>query len=236
MNTKKKNANVSPAAAELLALTSTDPFTSTDSIVSDLEIADPVIRNSVRNKSTVTLGLDQTFSSVAATAATLVAAIDKAEKAFEQTQIKLREYGKAKRDLYNKTYKSNVVTVNIPYCPTGETELKYAQVICSSKYSVSKDAVLAIKDKLGDSFSKLFNQSDDKVLKPDAIVLFEKILKDVGIPDEKIQQSMSVLFDISTTVSTKDSYESEHEKLPDNLRAILDQIVTRHKPGLKFPK
>lgn len=233
-------ASISSALSELLALTTPRPATTPGvptEAVSGLH--DPAIRGAVRNKSTVTLGTDPAFTETAKKAAELKFALEAAKSLFETVQTEVRAYGKTKRDLYNDTMRCKVTTVNVPYVTspdeTGVTVSKHVQVICADRYSVTKDAVLSLKKDLGDNYSKLFVEETTKSLKSNAEDLFKKILKDVGLPEDKISAAMEVLFDTDTSVAATPEYEDEHKKLPEEMQLILNQAVTRAQPGLKFP-
>lgn len=248
-NKQDKVASISASLAELLSLTAPKSPENPTPLSSSLSegLADPAISQAKRNKNTVTLGFDPEFAPVAEKAAKFHSALQTAKSLFEEVQGDVREYGKTKRNVYNKTYRVNVTTVNVPYFTDafGEPQedgtapkmrvQKQVQVICSNKYSVTKDAVLGLEVEFGDTWGKLFVKDETKSLKPNAEDLFKQILKDVGLPDDRITASMSVLFDTNTTVATREDYEAQHELLPEEKKLILSQIVTRAQPGLKFP-
>ena len=192
-----------------------------------VQINDPAIAGATRGKgssSVVTLGLDPAF------------ALERAEQEFKVLQSEMRDYGASKRGLYNDTFKSNVTTVKVPYeveTPGGK-ELQYVSVICSNKYSVQKDIVLGNKEALGEAYPRLFVEETTKALKPNAEELIRGILKEVGLGPEEVETSMENLFETTTKVATTENYETEAKKLPDDLKTILGQAVTRAAPGLKF--
>jgi hypothetical protein len=233
---------VSQALAELLARTA--PAASATATSSPAEVIDPAIDGATLHNSVVRLGLDPKFTRVAARAVKLIAILKERQAMFAAVQGELRTYGKAKRDGYNALMRRDITTVSIPYLarvpkdPASETpgrELRYVQVICTSKYSVVKETVLAMEQELGDAFRKLFVKEEERVLKPDTLGLFKQILKDLGVPEGRIAPTMDVLFETNIRVLAHDDYETEHEKLPEKTRAILDQAVIRQQPSLRFP-
>jgi len=232
---------MSAALTEILSLTAPVPEATPSSLSADG--ADPAIEGAQQNKNTVTLGLDPAFMRVAARAAKLNSVLKSAAAMFTTAQGALRAYGKAKRDDYNSRWLRDVTTVNIPYYarvpkdPSSATpgrQLRYVQVICASRYSVIKDTVLKMEKELGDAFQKLFVKDEQQILKPGTEGLVKQILKEVGVPEERIAPTMSVLFDTDVSVSAHANYESEHKKLPEKTRLILDKVVVRQQPGLKF--
>lgn len=204
-----------------------------------VQINDPAIAGATRGKgssSVVTLGLDPAFAPSASQCAGLKEALERAEQEFKVLQSEMRDYGASKRGLYNDTFKSNVTTVKVPYeveTPGGK-ELQYISVICSNKYSVQKDIVLGNKEALGEAYPRLFVEETTKALKPNAEELIRGILKEVGLGPEEVETSMENLFETTTKVATTENYETEAKKLPDDLKTILGQAVTRAAPGLKF--
>jgi hypothetical protein len=234
----------SSTLAELLALTAQQPVTAESSPT--VEGCDPAIQGATQNKNTVTLGLDPKFTRTAARAAKLNAVLKSAAEMFANIQVELRAYGKAKRDAYNELWLRDITTVNIPYYvkvpkddPESETpgrRLEHVQVICTSRYSVIKDTVLRLERELGDAFQKLFVKAEQKVLKRNVEPLVKQILKEVGVPEERIAPTMAVLFETQVSVSARPDYETEHKKLPEKTRLILDQAVVRQQPSLRFPE
>jgi hypothetical protein len=233
---------VSAALAELLALTAPMPAAST--LASSTPEADsPAIREATLTNHVVTLGLDPAFTGKAARAAKLNALLRDAAQVFATSQAELRTYGKAMRDAYNGAMRCDVTTVNVPYYvkvpkdPTSETpgrKLEHVQVICTSRYSVAKDVVLKMEKELGEAFQKLFVKGESRYLRPNVEGLVKQILKDLGVPEERIEPTMGVLFTTDVTVAAHANYEAEHKRLPEKTRAILDQAVVRQQPGLKF--
>jgi hypothetical protein len=108
------------------------------------------------------------------------------------------------------------------------------QVICTSRYSVTKEVVLKMEKELGETFAKLFVKGEHKSLRPNVEGLVKQILKDLGVPEERIEPTMAVLFATDVTVAAHPNYEVEHKRLPEKTRMILDQAVVRQQPGLKF--
>jgi len=233
---------VSQALAELMSLTA--PAASATATSSPAEVLDPAIDGATLHNNVVRLGLDPQVAKIAARAVKLIAILKDRQAMFADVQVLLRTYGKAKRDAYNDFMRRDVTTVSIPYLarvpsdPDSETpgrELRYVQVICTSKYSVVKETVLRMEKELGDAFRRLFVKQEERVLKPDTLGLFKQILKDVGVPEDRLERTLDVLFETNIRVLAHDDYETEHKKLPEKTRAILDQAVVRQQPGLKFP-
>jgi len=78
---------------------------------------DPAIAGAKRGKSktTVTLGLDPSFTDKARDASALKVALVSAQAAFKALEGEVREYGAGKRDKYNDAFKCDVTTVEVPY-------------------------------------------------------------------------------------------------------------------------
>jgi len=201
-----------------------------------VQVNDPAIQGAKKDKNTVILGLDPSIAERAQYAANLKEALERAQADFEVSQAEMRDYGSGKRSLYNDTFKANVTTVKVPYSvqtPTGP-ETKHVLVICSNKYSVQKDVVLNNKAALGDSYNRLFVEESSKKLKANAEELIRGVFTDLGITGEELETTMGNLFEEEVKVKTTEQYEVESKKLPDDVRMILDQAVTRAQPGLKF--
>jgi division protein CdvB (Snf7/Vps24/ESCRT-III family) len=64
--------------------------------------------------------------------------------------------------------------------------------------------------------------------------LIRGILSEIGLGPDEVNASMENLFEETVKVSTTETYEQESKKVPDDLKVILDQAVTRAAPGLKF--
>lgn len=225
----------SSALTELLSLAEPVGPSVEDTKVDGL--ADPVLRYATRNKQTVTLNFDPNFESQAREAARLNSTILKAQEAFKKFQEAVRRYGAEKKDAYNAAFKSDVVTVNVPYHfddANGQNVVGHIQVVCSNKYNVAKEAILKLEKDLGDKFSKLFKKDVKKVLKPNSEALFKQILVDLGVPEEKLAGTMAVLFDDDVSVGTTEEYENVLKTLPEDVQVVLKQNVTRSQPGLKF--
>ena len=199
--------------------------------------ADPAIAGAKRDKNTVKLGFDPQFHERACYGAKLKAAMDRATSDFEIVQAELRDYGKGKRAVYNDAFKANVTTVCVPYPVEvpGGTETKYVQVICSNKFSVVKDMILNTEEALGDWTPRLFSKEVTKRLKPNAEELVRNLLSEMGLQGEELEASMGALFETDVRVSTREDFEQQAASAPPEVRAILDQAVTRSQPGLKFP-
>jgi len=208
-----------------------------------VQVNDPAIAGAKRDKNTVKLGFDPAISQTAERAASLKEALEKAESEFKLDQAVMRDYGIGKRGLYNDTYKCEVTTVSVPYVievpGEGDTmthETRYVQVICTNKYSVQQEIILGNKDLIGASYDRMFEETTTKALKPNAEDLIRNLLTEVaGISGVDLENTMEELFDTKTTVKATDKYESEFKKLPDSVKTVLDQAVTRSQPALKFP-
>lgn len=199
-----------------------------------VQVTDPAIAGAKRDKNVVKLGFDPAFHEKAAYGSKLKVALDRAQSDFEIVQAELRDYGRDKRKAYNSTFKTAVTTVGVPYSvetPEGP-ETKYVNVVCTNRYSVSKDIILNNKDTLGVWYEKLFDVEETKRLKPNAEALIRGLLTELGLPD--VEETMSVLFETDVKVTTKENFEQEEEKAPDVVRSLLSQAVTRAQPGLKF--
>ena len=207
------------------------------------QVNDPAIAGAKRDKNTVKLGFDPAVAAVAAHCARLKEALERAESEFKVDQSTLRDYGISKRGVYNDTFKCEVTTVQVPYTVDvpGESddaiahETKYVQVICSNKFSVQQDIVLGNKDLIGSPFERMFEETTTKSLKPNAEELIRNLLIEVGIKEEDVGATMSELFESKTVIKATDKYESEFKKLPDSVKLVLEQAVTRSQPALKFP-
>lgn len=209
-------------------------------------ISDPAIAGAVRKgkSSVVKLGLDPSILEDAREAASLTGEIKKLTALFAVRQTKMRDYGSEKRKAYNKVYRTDITTVDVPYTvevandqnsDTPGRETRFIQVVCANKYSISEEPVLAAKDTvLAGWFEKLFNMEKTKVLKPDAEGLIRKILSDNGIPEENLEKAMDLLFEEKTKVSTVEAYEAVEQEAPAEIRTFLAQSVTRYQPQLKF--
>lgn len=205
-----------------------------------VEINDPAIVGAKKSKSsasTVTLGFDPSIAEKAAYCASLKEALEKAEADFAVAQSEMRDYGKSKRALYNKTFKTTVTTVKVPYSVDvpGGHETKEVGVVCANKYSVQQEIILNNKDSLGEAYGKLFLETTSSTLKANAEELFRGILTDVaGFTPEQVDNAMEALVEKTTKVAATEVYEQEHEKLPDTVKTLLDQAVTRNQPSLRF--
>lgn len=230
-------------ALKALAAKKPAPTGASDAAV---QIADPAIAGARRSKSksTVLLGFDPSVAEDAATCAQLKRALADAEASFKVFQAKIRDYGKEKREAYNSAFKAGVTTVCVPYLsevphdPNSDTpgrETHHIQVICSNKYSVAQETVLANRETLGEHYDRLFVEEETKKLRANAEELIRDLLAENGIQGEALETVMSTLVEKTTKVSTTEAYEQEVRKVPESLRAVLDQAVTRVEPGLKFP-
>lgn len=209
-------------------------------------ISDPAIAGATRKgkSGAVQLGFDPKIQEAAKEAARITGEIKTLQAIFATKQTELRDYGAEKRTDYNRIFRADITTVNVPYVvnvpsdsdsDTPGRETRCVQVICSNKYSVAADSILKGDEVLGEWKGKLFNIEETKVLKPDAEALFRGILQEQGIVDEALEKAMSILFEKKETVSTVEAYEALEQTAPQPIRDFLAQSVTRNKPGLKFP-
>ena len=232
----------SSAIDTLKSLASKKPVVGTSVLA--IQLNDPAIAGAKKDKgSTVKLGMDPAIEKAAAFAAGLKEALTRAESDFSIAQSQLREYGIAKRSAYNLAFKCNTTTVCVPYTvevpsdgnsDTPGREIKYVQVICSNKYSVAKDAILANKEALGEFYPRLFIETSTKTLKPNTESLVMGILQEAGLKEEELINAMSTLFEEMIKITTTENYESEVKKVPEDVQTLLSQTVTRSQPGLKF--
>lgn len=217
------------------------------------QIDDPAIAGAKLRKNTVVLGMDPCFLAQAQYAANLHAALERAEAEFAVAQAAMRDYGISKRHAYNDAFRANVTTVEVPYydflqelpkasaadrvrhAPAPGQEAKVIQVICSNKYSVAQDTTLQNRDRLGEDFSRLFKLEETRTLKPNAQDLLLGVFAELGLEGEQLDTIMGQLFETKVKVSTTETYEQEVKRLPDDLKGLLSQMVTRAQPGLKFP-
>lgn len=237
-----------PSALEALKALAKKEKAPAGSVASKLvtDTNDPAIAGAKRGKSktTVTLGLDPSFTDKAREAAQLKEALVSAQAAFKALEGEVREYGAGKRDKYNEAFKCDLTTVEVPYLvevpvqdgsDTPGREQRVVQVICSNKYSVAQDTVLGIEEDLGDLFPRLFDKKEEKVLKPNAEELIRNLLGELGIQGDELENSMAALFETNVSVSATKDYEKEIKKAPEDVQSVLSQAVKRAAPGLKFP-
>jgi hypothetical protein len=209
------------------------------SVAISTQLTDPAIAGATKGKgsnSVVNLGFDPTFADKAAQCAALKSALDQAAVQFEVLQTETRDYGAKKREIYNSTFHGSITTVKVPFevdTPTGK-EKQYISVVCQNRYSVQPQMVLGAKDSLGDAYGRLFVEEVSKTLKPNAEDLIRGILAEVGLTSDQVEASMENLFDTTVKVKASENYEQEVKKVPEELRAVLTQCVTRAQPGLKF--
>jgi DNA polymerase III delta prime subunit len=227
----------SSAINALRALSKKSTVTATGTVLSSA-MTDPAIAGAhLRAKNVVELGNDPNFTNRARYAGQLHAALKIAESNFEAVKSEARSYALEKRDLYNSAFKASVVTVAIPYSvdtPTGP-ETRYMQVVCSNRYSVNQDMVLASRKELGGLFDRLFTLEETKVLKPNAENLIRDLLVEQGMNREEVDIIMDELLDTKNRVSVSKNYEQTSAEIKDpRIRAFLEQAVTRAAPSLKF--
>lgn len=205
------------------------------------QVNDPAIAGAhlaKKGSSQVILGFDPAIAATAERSAALKEALERAQAEFEVDQAAMRDYGIAKRGLYNDTFKADVTTVCVPFTvdtPSGK-ETRHVQVVCTKKWSVRKEIVLGNKELFGDAYERLFVEETTKALKPNAEELIRNLLTEVaGLSGDELEGTMEQLFDSTTTVKARDTYEQEFKKLPDAAKTVLEQAVTRSAPALKFP-
>jgi hypothetical protein len=204
------------------------------------QVNDPAIAGAhlaKKGSSQVILGFDPAIAPVAERSAALKEALERAQSEFEVDQAAMRDYGAAKRGLYNDTFKADVTTVCVPFqvqTPTGH-ETRHVQVVCTKKWSVRKEIVLGNRELLGDAYERMFAEETTKKLRPNAEELIRNVFAEVGLQGDELEAAMGQLFEEETTVKARDTYEQEYKKLPDQAKVVLDQAVTRSSPALKFP-
>lgn len=209
-----------------------DPTSTYADTVNDVAVA-----GAKRVKTTVQLGLDIDFAPTAKAAAEAKEALKRAEKEFEVHQAAVRDYGAEKRQIWNKSKRSLDTTVAVPYevdVPGGQKETRHVAVVCSNKYSVRKDTIEQVRGDLGDTYDRLFEEDRKKVLKPNCEEIVRGLLGELGMEGEELDTAMDSLFEEEVKIKTKKEYEREVEAVPEGLRDILDQAVTRAQPALKF--
>ena len=228
----------------LKALATNNPAPAeSSSLIAGLD--DPALKGAKRNKNVVNLGFDPEITERAQYCFELKSALEVAKSDFEIVQSELRKYGIEKRAAYNKAFKTSVTTVGVPYLievpiddesNTPGRETHTVQVVCTNKYSVEQDAVLALKNDLGSVYDRLFEEETAKTLRADAETLIRNLLKEVtGLNDAEVNNSMEKLFETKVKVKTTQDYETEIEKCPGAIQTVLAQSVVRTAPALKFP-
>lgn len=231
--TKKKSGGSALGALRAMGKKEkVDPTSTYADTVNDIAVA-----GAKRVKTTVQLGFDSDFAPTAKLAADAKDALKRAEKEFEVHQAQVRDYGIEKRKIWNKSKRSLDTTVAVPYevdVPGGQKETRHVAVVCSNKYSVRKDTIEQIRGDLGDSYDRLFEEDRKKVLKPNCEDIVRGLLGELGMEGEELEGAMDSLFEEEVKIKTKKEYEREVEAVPDGLRDILDQAVTRSQPALKF--
>lgn len=203
-----------------------------------MSLTDPAIQGASKSGSTVKLGFDPAFAESAKHCAQLNEALVQAQSEFGVLQSQVRDYGAKKRVMYNDLFKSDAVTVNVPYtvdAGPGQSQTKYVQVICTNKYSVQQDVIKNNKVEIGEFYGRLFEETETRTLKPNAEELIRNLLSEMGIVGEALDTTMDNLRDVSVSVKAKADYEKEARAVPEAIKTILDQGVKRQQPGLKFP-
>jgi hypothetical protein len=233
----------SSALDTLKALAKKKPVKSQSDLVT--ETNDPAIAGAKKEKNVVRLGIDPGITEAAAHAAALKEALEKAKAEFEIRQGEMRDYGAAKRELYNDTFRTNITTVNVPFTvevPTDEAsdtpgrETRFVQVVCTNRYSVEQDAILALEEEIDPAlFGKLFTKTETKTLKPNAEQLVRDLLGELGLEGDDLENSMATLFETTVKIAATKAYEQEIKKAPETVQTVLAQNVTRVAPGVKFP-
>ena len=200
-------------------------------------LTDPAIQGASKKGSIVQLGFDPSIAEKAKNCAALKEALENAESAFAVLQGDMRDYGAGKRVRYNDLFKSDAVTVAVPFEveTPGGIEKKFVQVICTNKYSVQQDIIKGNKDTLGEFYGRLFEETETKTLKPNAEELIRNLLTEMGLTGEQLDNTMDNLREVRVSVKAKESYEQEARSVPEAVKTILDQGVKRQQPALKFP-
>jgi hypothetical protein len=198
---------------------------------------DPALSGAIRDKNVLRLGIDPDIEDKAREAADLKLALADAEARFAIVQKEIRQYGSDKRQSYNETFKTCVTSVSVPYS-TGEFEngqpgVKHVTVVFTNRHTVNPD-VANHKPSLGPAFDRLFVEKRSKTLKPNAEHLMRGLLGELGLSEKDVDQAMQVLFDERVSIATSKNYESEEQKLPDELKAILSQFVRKTSPSIRF--
>jgi len=249
---KQEAPPAQPSGLDMLraAITTPDPSAAPTSVPTNSALAsymaDPAIAGATRKgkSGVVKLGFDPKIAKEAREAAQIAGQIKTLSALFKVSQASMREYGADKRRVYNKAYRTDVTTVDVPYTvevpqdansDTPGHETRYVQVVCQNKYSVQGEAVLSAKEELGGWFDKLFTVTETKSLRPNAEELFRKILIDQGIKDDNLEKAMDLLFETKKKVDTVEAYESLEQEAPQVVRTMVSQNVTRVEPSLKFP-
>lgn len=235
--TPKTTGELRGALGQLKALAAKKPSEGDASPLAS-QTSDPAIAGAKRVRNVVELGTDPSISERAELCAAYKAEVDKAVASFDTLRSELRDYGKEKRDAYNAAFKTDVTTVCVPFkveVPGGEPETRFVQVVCTSKYSVQQDTILNSKEELGEHYDELFEETREQVLKPNAEELLRQVLTEAGVEEENLDATMAVLFEEKVKVAANADYEKKSQDVPEGVKAILSQAVTRQLPGLKFP-
>lgn len=200
-------------------------------------LTDPAIQGASKKGSVVQLGFDPSIAEKAKNCASLKEALENAESAFSVLQSDMRDYGASKRTRYNDLFKSDAVTVAVPFEveTPGGIEKKYIQVICTNKYSVQRE-VRNSKEELGEFYNRLFEETETRTLKPNAEELIRNLLTEMGLTGEQLDNTMDNLRDVNVSVKARDDYEQQSRSVPDAMKTILDQMVRRQQPSLKFSR
>jgi hypothetical protein len=237
-----------PSAMDMLKAALADRPTATSVPQGGLlaSVSDPAIAGATRKgkSGVVKLGMDPKVQEDASEAARIAGEIKALNALFSVRQSAMRDYGAEKRKAYNKIFRTDATTVDVPYTvevavdPNSDTpgrETRYVQVVCQNRYSVSAEPVLAGKETvLGGWFDKLFLTNKTKTLRPNAEELFRNILTDNGILGENLDKAMELLFEEKTEVKTVEAFETLEQEAPEAVRTFLSQSVTRVQPSLKF--
>lgn len=231
---------VMSALDTLKALSQKKPAEQKSALVT--QMTDPALAGAQRNKSTVKLGLDPAVTHKAREAAELHERLQEAEVRYAIVQAEIRAYGAEKRELYNKTFKSDVTTVAVPYSVESDSttdtpgrETRYVSVVCTNRYSVQSTTLLALRDAGSiPQFDELFTTETVRKLKPNAEQLVRGLLEENGIRGEDLENAMDTLFDVETKVSASKDYERRVENVSDDVRLLLSQCVRRVEPSLKM--
>ncbi len=200
-----------------------------------VQMQDPALAGAKREKNVVRLGFDPSIANRAAEAAGLKEALDEATARFAIVQAEMRQYGVAKRGLYNDTFKADVTTVCVPYIPAEDpTGTAYISVTCTNRYTVHQDVALGLRPVLGPKFDKLFKVSTTKELKSNAEELIRNLLAEMGLKDEELIGAMDALFDTKKSVAAVPDYEKQVKEMDEETKTLLSQCVKRVEAGLKF--
>jgi hypothetical protein len=207
--------------------------------------ADPALVGAKRERrdGPVFLGLDPAIKEQADRMSDLKLEIDQSTRILAEGKSELGDYGVRKLKMYNTICPSSTPAKScyIPYHTVieGEEREMHVMVTESSSYKVDQAQVLGYRDALGHAFRELFELSETRVLRADAVDAVKALLRHAGAKDEqRVNQLFDKLFITKTEVEARPGFE---ERLPrlvgdEQLRDTLSASVSRCAPAIKFPK